>query len=960
MRPELLVISGWGPYPDKEIIDFKEIASNKVFLITGATGAGKTTIFDAISFALFDNVSGKNRGKGTLRSDFADDSTSTYVELVFLHNNKRYKIRRMPSYDRAKKRGTGIINVPETASLMCSDNLSIDITDENQFKVIAEGVNVVNEKILAMTGINYDQFKQIVMIAQGEFMELLMAESKKRTEIFRNIFGTRIYDQVRDSLVKRTNELKIDIEKDQNQMKGLLNSAEIDYENWEELISMESPDYNQIIELLKKNIDDSTDEYVKMSDMKKLIDEKRDRLIKKIQEIEENNKRIEELNALILRMNVLKEQESAIALKKETVEAAKRAAQCNVAFALLNTHNDNIKRCRTDLAALKQAKSLALDNYNKAAEEYNKLPVFEKVQTELQIEEQRYTDLLKKTTELEKAESIHKNAVVVTDYLKTKLYNYYKAAFERVTKEYECSEAVYKTSRDEYNEANDLHRRAAIGLIAKDLKDGEECPVCGSKTHPKIFAYNGDAPDETKIRKLEKVMNNNLESLNQIQVEYMSSKKKYEDNYYESSLSLDDASFDDSKINAFLLDIGCPKVNSKNITDAVLVETLKTVETENVKALQILSMLREDTKLDNFTSEDIINKIKDIKSKFNENKKAIESVTNIYNKAKDTSTVANSKEESKKIELDNLLGGLDKLKKDFEKVLSDNGFESEEEYKKCKLNQELINSMTEEISAYESEVEKNSTKQAVLKKQITLLESGVEKISIDEYNQELSEVRKEESSMADSLGDYNTRIQKNKMVWNYISKRYNLMNKKMDEYAQVKRLENVASGRDNSKRMTFEQYVLASYFDKILLASNKRLVSMSNGQFELFMPEKASRAMGQKGLEIEVLDNYTGKRRPVNTLSGGESFKAALSLALGMSDVISGTTGAISLDILFVDEGFGALDAESLDAAVDCLMELSYGDRLVGIISHVQELKERIDCQIVVEKTKKGSTIHVG
>ena len=747
MKPLLLEMCGIGPYKNKTTIDFEKVGKKGLFLITGPTGAGKTTIFDGIAFALYGNTSGMTRGKDSLRSDFASIDTDTYVILKFAHRGTVYELYRNPKYIRPKKRGEGFTEKKEDAYLKEGEN------------TLVVGANSVNEKIQGLIGMDYPQFKQISMIAQGEFTSLLINPSKERTKIFRDIFGTGIYEKIRILINAKTNYLRSEIKtynsKLESSIKGIEVSDEFDINN---------KSYEGIVNELNKEIS---------------------KLEKQDQEIKEKIKDID-----------IKIKELAVAIKEE-----------QTAFAIEVKLNSLKKQVEDIKSQEKDIKKSIKENELK----YLEIPKNEETVEGLNIKIKRMEIFLDKLKEF----SIEINK------------------FEKRQKDYLLSFEKMKNEKDKFEYYDEILRKSMIGLIANELIEGEPCPVCGSTSHPNIAKLSNEVTSKEHVNEL---------------------KKQYER-----------AKEDSDKKHALAL-------SSK--------ETLSNYE-----------MNKED-----------LNKIKEIENE-------------IYEYKKESQIIKEDVEKIKKCHL--------KLKNDLDK------------------NQILLNRINEEINEKEKEFEEISRR-----------------LTKHEYNIKdyLEKIEHEKREYEEVTSCYSEKISVNKRILRFIVE--DLRDKEVleKEYGIISDLENITSGKNN-KNLIFEQYVLSVYFDAILNAANLRFSKMTDGRYLLTRVKEAFSGVTKDSLDIEVLDNYTGKYRGVKTLSGGEVFKAALSLAFGMSDVIQNFAGGVEINTLFIDEGFGALDSQSLDQAIESLLRIANDNRLIGIISHVQELKERIQNQIVIEKTNSGSRI---
>lgn len=780
MRPKHLTLCGWGPYKETEEVDFTLFEKKGIFLITGATGAGKTTIFDAISYALYGALSGSERDKerGSVRSDFADASTPTFVELVMEHKGETYRIRRNPEYFRPKKRGggeMGLTKEKENAILFYSDGR------------ILEGVKDVNAAVGELLVLDYQQFKKISMIAQGEFARLLVAPPKEKTQIFRQIFDTGVYERFTQNLGVKARaayavimEQRHKLEEDVRLLAvGLTQSgwsADVQ-QRFQELIAAESWDDEGLCLCLgemevqaKEKLDESRKRCER-------AEKRAEKLTAELGRLEEENRRIAQLLQAEQEWKRLDGEAPAYEKKQESYNRAMNAGWVESAEETMRQLERRIVRNKEERERL------------------------------LQCEAEACRARLKKGQE---------------DYL----------ARERL-----CAEA-----KAAYEAAEHRRRLDAIGLAAELLEEGKPCPVCGSLTHPAPAAVSKDMISETELEKL---------------------KKEREDQEKE------------------LLRLHGAAASEKARLDSAL---------EQADRLS---------------------------------------------------------EEQKSLEEELLRAG-----EAFERALAEYGFSDREAFRTSQMEGRERERLRKELEAYRAKcaaaeelyrhlqenVKDRAPADLTEKREILAAEKAKKEEALKEqrlWERHYLEVKKTRGLMADKL---------------------ECVEEQKKQYGYIKDLENLASG-NNTARLVFEQYVLAGYFEEILLAANLRFSKMTGGRYEMSRVPRVGDGRVKDNLEIQVLDFYTGKYRSVRTLSGGESFKASLALALGMSDVIQSINGGIRVDTLFVDEGFGALDAESLDQACETLMGLVEKRHMIGIISHVPELRERIENQLIIEKTGSGSRI---
>ena len=852
MKPLKIKISAFGPYKNCIDIDFEKLGESGIFLITGDTGAGKTTIFDSISFALFGEVSGSNRPVPSVRSDFADNDTETFVELEFTHKNKKYKIRRNPAYERTKKRGEGTTKTSADASLEYDD------------KVIS-GTKNVDIKIEEILGINSKQFKQISMLAQGEFLKILFAESKDRTEIFRRIFDTDIYNQIARRLADKTRIAKAELE----QLKDYfaINSSNI---VWKDVIqSVQPKDVNElfiqeILEKLQQEIKVNSEQFGKCQEqISKQSDEnskmEKEILIQKSQEI---------INKILPKEDKKKELEKEISQKQK----------------VLQDISEKIELGKKKEEKFKQ--------------------ILELIEI-IKVQFQKYSELKDGKTELE--DKIKKLQVIIKEKKKKKI------ASENAQK----IEAEWEKLSTEVLEKEKEFFREQAGILAEKLKENEPCPVCGSLHHPNLAIKSKSVLTKEELDNL---------------------KEKEEKSRKILTDATNKVTEINSKIETLIKEFGeKPDVELYNKKYAEISEKLEKAYNQlndNYKQIMLKDIVIESFEYDIFK----------------------EKITNKISKEREEFLKLQTQQEENKKQIDELLQKKEKAQNDYQNTLKELGFENEEQYKKSVLNNLQIEIFSKEIEKYKTDVTINATKLEEIQKEI----KGFEKVDLTAKIQEFNNKKQELENMRKQQMEYHRIFENNNRILVDLQTNSKKLDSKIKEFTMVEDLSKIANGTVYGKRrIEFEQFVQASYFDMVIIEANKRLLKMTDNRFLLVRKESSERVSDKIGLELEVIDNYNGKRRDVKSLSGGEAFKAALSLALGLSDVIQSYSGGIVVDTMFIDEGFGSLDTESREQAINTLNQLTDNHKLIGIISHVTELKERIDKKVIVTKSTEGSKITI-
>lgn len=897
MKPLNLIISAFGPYKGETNIDFRKIGKNGLFLVTGDTGAGKTTIFDAISFALFNEVSGSNRTISSLRSNFAT-TEETFVELEFEHKNKTYKLTRKPPYERIKKSGEGTTTSVADASLEYDDK-------------IITGTKNVNDKIIEIIGINARQFKQIAMLAQGEFIKILFADSKDRTEIFRKIFETDIYEIITNNLIELARKTKSELESyktsfttNTKNIRWAEKPTSVDLIDFKKL---NQGDIEEILKLLKEEIEKSKIEYDQIDKKNEDLLKNKKQLEEEIKMLNEQNMKIERYQKLMSNLEELSKREKEIKEKETKIKVSEKILSSilpkeEMVRTIKNEIKENQEKIEKLEKNIKHGEIIEKDNKEKTEKLQKLKKIVDKYQEVSKKEE-------KNEEEIEKIKNINNS-------IKEK---------EKISKNYIMLNEEYKKKNEQYLKEEDRFFREQAGIIAEKLVEGVPCPVCGSKTHPNIAKKSENVLNEKELENLKKEVSK-LEKINNTEKENIT------------------------------------KINSKIETIKETIERGKEKDFDLKQYVQIII----DTK----------NELEREKAKLKENfEEVISKISNTYEKINDFNFDEFSQKIDKKIREDSevllenktLLKNIQKMievkreqyetkNKEYQEKIKTLGFENEIEYKENTLDEKQIENLKIQIDKYKEIVTANKAKIEELGKQL----KSKEKVDISEKEELLKQITHEQKATNEEVLQKKTLLEINIDTNKKLKVTATELLEKMEKVAKIEELSRIASGTAFGKRrIAFEQYVQATYFDMIIVEANKRLINMTDNRYVLVRKKTSGKISEKIGLDLDVLDNYNGKLRDIKSLSGGESFKAALALALGLSDIIQSYSGGVVIDTLFIDEGFGTLDTESREQAINTLITLTGDNKLIGIISHVSELKERIDKKIIVNKGQDGSDINL-
>lgn len=878
MRPKKLALSAWGPYPNREEVDFTVFDDRGIFLITGATGAGKTTIFDAISYALYGALSGDERDKerNSVRSDFADPQMPTFVELTMEHGGAVYQIRRNPEYFRPKKKASGLTREKENAILTYPDG-----------KVI-EGVREVNGALCELLGLDYQQFKKISMIAQGEFARLLVASPKEKTKIFREIFGTGIYERFTQGLSIRSRRLYAKVAEHKAKLAEdirLLGAdirrngwAEATKEHFETVTAGENWSYDELKDCLNQMEQEALEA---VESYKRRYGEADKEVAKQTADLsvqEQMNRNIERLKQVSL------ERDSLLKLSEEYREKEKRFTKAQNAGFVEGAEEKKVQIRRQLVRNDSQKEQAAQEKQTLLGEAKELHGLLQQAEHIRELVNRRKT-LQEHQREQEK---LRKELSEKAKQLKNGQEQYLK------------EEALCRQAKADYEEADHRRKLAAIGLAAALLEEGKPCPVCGATEHPAPARVEERVVSEEELQSLKDRMEAQDEKLHRMHESVIGCKTQV-DSLTEQEEQLLDKIAEEEKTLAKEQDELC-----RSYLNLPVEQALTKLRQQCDRAGRLSGLLQE--------KETYEKRLELLGQQLSEELKEAEQV--------------------------------------LRQMLKQYGFQDMDAYGNAKLSAGEREALQKDIADYGKRLAANKE----LYRHLQELTKGRTVVDLQEKRMHLQEIRGVRDAVLKEQKRWEQNLAEVRKTGKMMCEKLVLIEEDGREYGYIKDLENMATG-NNPKRLVFEQFVLAGYFEEILRAANIRFRRMTAGRYEMERVSEVGDGRVKDNLEIQVMDYYTGKYRSVRTLSGGESFKASLALALGMSDVIQSMNGGIRVDTLFVDEGFGALDEESLNQACDTLMALVEKNRLIGIISHVPELRERIDRQLIIDKTGSGSTI---
>lgn len=924
MKPLKLTMSAFGSYAGKNVIDFTG-QQQGIFLITGDTGAGKTTIFDAITYALYNQTSGGERNGNMMRSQYAQPETETYVELEFLYRGQTYRVCRNPDYKITKTLKNGKIReqkVPHSVELTLPDGT-----------VFPEKKNATDAKIIEILGLTADQFSQIVMIAQGDFLKLLYTKSDERKMIFSKLFRTDIYWKIQENLRRKSMEMDERIqendrafEQEKSRIIPLPESEELPLDELVERLRERLKDALKEQNLRRANVEELNKKITKYEEINKLF-----RSLEKIRqngkELEarqvESKERRQQIENTLKADKVLVAEQQNLRQQQEVEQSAQAIAKMTETLANNQEMFETLKTQQQEAEAKQKREAADIQKKMLALEQ--SFPSYEALQNARSEEQQakKVWEDLGKTSE----ESFHKKKAGIAALKEQQKQQ--EQVVEQTKKNWEQTSLSASESAKHYEHMYEAFLKEQAGILAENLSAGCPCPVCGSTVHPDPAKLSDHAVTELEVEQAKKTR---------------AAAEEKRDMAY--------AAFEAEKTEKQKL----AQAVEKEEADFVLAQTIakqqrKEAEQNYVSLQKIAEQIREKL---------VYPSLAEAKKQYAAMQKALEAAEQeIERKRQKVSELAeamNTLKGQKLAEEENQKTAKKlaaKTEKEYAKLLEKSGFVSEETYHLAILPERSRSKLEREEKEYESQCLRQQSEQKLLEKQV----SGKTYTDTTELNEQLKAEKQALKEAEKTYMELHTAYENDRSVLQncavYLEK-----GKKLESEDQViKSLSKTANGRlSGSAKIDFETYIQRQYFKQIIHEANKRLLTMSNHQFILKLKEEAN--TGRKtneGLDLSVYSLVTDSERDVKTLSGGESFLAALAMALGLSDIVERSAGAIHPDMMFIDEGFGSLDAQSRQQAIEVLAELAGDSRMVGIISHVTELKEQIDRKLVVSRTDKGS-----
>lgn len=1052
MRPLTLTLTAFGAYAGSQTVDFEAAGAGGLFLITGDTGAGKTTLFDGVCYALFGKLTGRVRSEKMIRSDYADDTLETSAQLVFLHRGERWRITRRPAQTRRKKRGEGTTEVPATALL--------ERLEGESAVPVAEGKESVDAAVEELLGIQVDQFRQIAMIAQNQFAELLNKSGRDRSAILRQVFATERCQQLQQRLKELASASRAETEKQVDSLRQYLAGLRLPEEEEVAELTQLLADAGcvwrsgRVLELAEELCRADRENLAGLEEKIGALDESIKQSAALVQSAREAGQRAEQLARL---EQQLAQQQSEAPRRAEDLarlsrweaaarlapvwessekarlaaeQAARLHAEAQAQLEGLNAQAPRWEQAREQLAQNQQTAArlaVALERQTEALKQYDELDAAKAQQQACARELDRLKSVEQAARKLEEQQAAAlEQTQTLADGLAAALtaaqrveqeLNRWSGAKEKMAetrsrmrelvklqKSEQAARGTLEQASDEldkaqqvYMSADQLFRRDQAGLLARDLTPGQPCPVCGSVHHPSPARGVTGAPNKEELEALAAAMetartayNEALQASSTLTAQAGSAREQYirqarqvlaeleqelppeEDAKTLSRLLLDW----DERLNQLLRQAETEKTECQAKVEAAsaavnqLADDRRQLDQTRQKRSELQAqaaqaaarqeMARQQAEklqadLPHATraeAEQTLAAMQAEKARLDRSTQETRTDLEEYQKAL---VAALTLQDERQKNDEKAAEEARRAAQDWSKALEAGGM-SEEAFRQALHTEEEIKALRRQLEQEQKACEETQTLYRQLRDQQQ--NAPAPACQPQELEQAMKEQEQQRAALNGERIRLAGRLEANRQTVEDVRTAAGKLEQAQKRQQLIERLDATAGGKLSGGlgKQQFEQYVLAAYFADAVEAANQRLFAMTGGRYQLECHQMTA-AETKDTLDLDVLDNYTGKVRSVGSLSGGETFQAALALALGLSDVIQNYAGGVELDVLFVDEGFGTLDAESLEQAVTTLHSLVQGQRMVGIISHVPELKSRIENQLVVIKTPGGSTV---
>ncbi len=954
MKPLRLILSAFGSYGGRECVDFEKMKQG-LFLITGDTGAGKTTIFDGITYALYGQTSGRRREGDMMRSQYATDTDETYVEFTFSELGKVYTVRRNPVWLRRSRRKN-----KDGEYALTKESARVELTMPDG-KAFPGKMKETDQKIVEIIGMDMNQFSQVSMISQGDFMKLLLADSKERKKIFSQIFPTEIYWLLQNRLSEQEKQMSVSLEnirRDcQRDIENVQCLPDSSYkEAWKEKGAFSDVDNKPVLELLEAMEQEAEQQEdalrASMTVVEKLLSAEREAQEKELRRkrlLEETKILENELPQIQDKVRAAGQVLEAVRARYDTEWPKKQEQQL-----ILNREMPEYDRLDQEEAALKQLAQMLQNSVAAAKRAEEKEAETKKLRERLERQQEVLKDSgIRLNQANQKLEECQGKMVLLTGlWNKKPLWEKFVSENEAAVKKAEESLSAYKEASRRHEQLYEQFIASQAGLMARQLVEGEPCPVCGSLHHPALSQDDGAAGHRTTVpnkdadKMIDRSMVDQAKKVREaaekaVEKARLKCQKLSEEgaalksgilNDADSILEAPDRLFEEGNFWKSIFDIGHDSQRALQAARQQAQQIKKECDCFEANTKKLKALEKEQEQLGTEHTEMLQRQA----SLSAEKKSREESLSAMKSKMS-----FSSKNEAVKC-LSNLNREMEQLKNALERA------EADEKTWTGTLQLNRGQFSERQQMRNQAETEANDAKE----KYARLLETSgwpaeTEHLALETRREQLTETEKNIYSIRRT----------NKRIYERLSRLLKDYGGEQENFARIHHLSRIANGQmAGMARLDFQTYMQRRYFQQMVYAANRRLAEMSGHQFllECRSLENLGR-QGEVGLDLDVYSLVNDSTRDVKTLSGGESFMAALALALGMADVIQQEAGKIHVDTLFIDEGFGSLDENARNQAIRILNELAGGDRLVGIISHVSELKEQIEQKILVSKNDRGS-----
>ncbi|SQH76141.1 putative Exonuclease SbcC [Shewanella benthica] len=1011
MRPLKLVMSAFGPFASTEETDFAALGTNPLFLINGPTGAGKTTLLDAICFALYGKTTGDEREGSQMRCDLAVDSLLTEVTFSFALGDIQYRIRRVPEQQRVKKSGDGYTVQKPEAQLYRIDS------DGSEHLLVASKVSEATAEIEQLTGLDADQFRQVMVLPQGKFRELLMADSKDREKIFSQLFQTQIYRKIEDKLKFQASAIKAEVRDHRNRRDGILHNIKLESDEGlnAELVEF-SPKLTQAVESKEKASLAFIDANKQFESAKLLVNafDAQDKLKQAAEHLSEqkeaigqrqfsleNGQKAQQLKPVL---DVSQARETELTHAQSGVTQAQAAKQrSEQALALSQSKFDSLSELEQQLQlaqneeqklsqlvpqlqgldSLQKALSLATNERDQA-----KNKGIEGQVTLAGVKEQRqageqHIPLLEQTAneQVNAQQALTAQSELIERYQQWQVASHHADNTEQALKQAEAKGKQLRCDAKDKGEAYDqlqlLWHRGQASILAQKLNPGEPCPVCGSDVHPMPAYSEHTLPTEDELESSKQACEAAKGALNQAIADYKGLKAQLQEqvklkNEHQQRLG-EWASLPLDSLQSLLKKMQL-QVNQANVAAQELSQLRQQIQNWQSKERDLQTQLDAEREIfhelqnrvasaqgqsdqaciaipEQYRSIDALNSaINQAQNHLTGLQQAINTIRQSHTQALEQDAAQSAALAGAESNLTQAREQSNKAQAELNAELGKSGFSDKQALTQALLSTEALKDIADEIAKYQQDCIANQTTLTQVSDKL----DGQVKPLLTDAEALVATSQTEQREAEQSWQVLQSRVSQLTQTQKLLQEADADAKKLEDEYAIIGTLSQVANGQTGNK-ISLQRFVLSVLLDDVLLEASHRLQMMSKGRYRLIRKEERAKGNKASGLDLEVEDAYTSKVRPVATLSGGESFMAALSMALGLSEVVQAYAGGIKLDTLFIDEGFGSLDQDSLDLAIRTLMDLQSSGRMIGVISHVSEMKEQIGTRIDIIKTAQGS-----